>query len=97
MPTIDSRKVRRDLRYTWGVHDDEIIIGTVVRFDKQKAPEILLGAFANIAKRIDNVRLVMVGGGPVNQKWSDEIGADGYAETAEVAVQLALRLIDTKN
>lgn len=41
--------------------------------------------------------LVMVGGGPVNQKWSDEIGADGYAETAENAVQLALRLIDTKN
>ncbi len=40
--------------------------------------------------------LVMVGGGPVNQKWSDEIGADGYAETAEEAVQLALRLIDTK-
>jgi len=40
--------------------------------------------------------LVMVGGGPVNQKWSDEIGADGYAETAEEAVQLALGLIDTK-
>ena len=40
--------------------------------------------------------LVMVGGGPVNQKWSDEIGADGYAETAEEAVQLALRLIDSK-
>ena len=40
--------------------------------------------------------LVMVGGGPVNQKWSDEIGADGYAETAENAVQLALRLIDKK-
>ena len=39
--------------------------------------------------------LVMVGGGPVNQKWSDEIGADGYAETAENAVQLALRLIGT--
>jgi len=39
--------------------------------------------------------LVMVGGGPVNQKWSDEIGADGYAETAENAVQLALGLIDT--
>ena len=39
--------------------------------------------------------LVMVGGGPVNQKWSDEIGADGYAETAEEAVQLALGLIDT--
>jgi glycosyltransferase involved in cell wall biosynthesis len=68
MPTIDSRKVRRDLRYTWGVHDDEIVIGTVVRFDKQKAPEILLGAFANIAKRIDNVRLVMIGGGPMKEQ-----------------------------
>lgn len=40
--------------------------------------------------------LVMVGGGPVNQKWSDEIGADGYAETAEEAVQLALGLVDTR-
>jgi len=39
--------------------------------------------------------LVMVGGGPVNQNWSDEIGADGYADTAEEAVQLALRLVDT--
>jgi len=38
---------------------------------------------------------VMIGGGPVNQKWSDEIGADGYAETAEEAVQLAQKLMDT--
>ena len=45
-------------------------------------------------KGIRDSFLVMVGGGPVNQKWSDEIGADGYAETAEEAVQLALRLID---
>lgn len=43
----------------------------------------------------DNFR-VMVGGGPVNQKWSDEIGADGYAETAEEAVRLALELVDGK-
>ena len=48
-------------------------------------------------KGIRNNFLVMVGGGPVNQKWSDEIGADGYAETAEEAVQLALRLVETKN
>jgi trimethylamine corrinoid protein len=39
--------------------------------------------------------LVMVGGGPVNQNWSDEIGADGYADTAEEAVQLALKLVGT--
>jgi corrinoid protein of di/trimethylamine methyltransferase len=41
--------------------------------------------------------LVMVGGGAVSQEWADQIGADGYAETAEEGVQLALKLIDTKN
>lgn len=40
--------------------------------------------------------LVMVGGGPVSQGWSDKIGADGYAETAEEAVKLAKNLIDNK-
>lgn len=48
-------------------------------------------------KEIRDNFLVMVGGGPVNQEWSDEIGADGYAETAEEAVRLALKLVDTKN
>ncbi|MDI6725400.1 MAG: corrinoid protein [Smithellaceae bacterium] len=32
---------------------------------------------------------VMVGGGAVNAKWSEEITADGYAETAYGAVELA--------
>jgi corrinoid protein of di/trimethylamine methyltransferase len=41
----------------------------------------------------DNFK-VMVGGGPVSQEWADEIGADGYSETAEAAVKLAKNLID---
>jgi methanogenic corrinoid protein MtbC1 len=40
----------------------------------------------------DNVK-VMVGGAAVTQKWSSEIGADGYAENASDAVQVALSLI----
>jgi corrinoid protein of di/trimethylamine methyltransferase len=35
---------------------------------------------------------VMVGGAPVKQGWADEIGADGYAEDATGAVELAVRL-----
>jgi trimethylamine corrinoid protein len=35
---------------------------------------------------------VLVGGAPANQKWADEIGADGYAENAMLAVKLAARL-----
>ncbi len=36
---------------------------------------------------------VMVGGGATTQKWADEIGADGYAETAEKGVRVAAELL----
>jgi trimethylamine corrinoid protein len=37
--------------------------------------------------------LVMVGGAPVTQEWADEIGADGYSETASGATALAIQLV----
>ena len=37
---------------------------------------------------------VMVGGAPVNQKWADEIGADGYSENALTAVDAAKELLN---
>ncbi len=37
--------------------------------------------------------LVMVGGGPVNQEWADEIGADGYGKSAVQAAEVARRLL----
>jgi dimethylamine corrinoid protein len=40
--------------------------------------------------------IVMVGGGPVSAEWAQEIGADGYAETAEEAVGLAEELLSGK-
>ncbi|HEX7486374.1 MAG TPA: corrinoid protein [Vicinamibacterales bacterium] len=36
---------------------------------------------------------VMVGGAPVNKKWADDIGADGWAQDAVAAVDLATRLV----
>jgi len=36
---------------------------------------------------------VLVGGGPVSQKWADEIGADGYGETAIDAVNISRNLM----
>ncbi len=36
---------------------------------------------------------VMVGGAPVRQSWADEIGADGYAESAVAAVSVARQLL----
>jgi corrinoid protein of di/trimethylamine methyltransferase len=37
---------------------------------------------------------VMVGGSPVSARWAEQIGADGYAEDAMSAVDIALRLVD---
>lgn len=37
---------------------------------------------------------VMVGGAPVNQKWADDIGADGYSENALTAVGAAKKLVE---
>ncbi len=36
---------------------------------------------------------VIIGGAPVSQEWADVIGADGYAEDAVGAVELARRLV----
>jgi len=35
----------------------------------------------------------MVGGAPVTRSWAEEIGADGYAEDAMGAVQIARQLV----
>ena len=40
----------------------------------------------------DQVKVIL-GGAPVNQAWTDSIGADGYAEDAVGAVELARRLV----
>jgi corrinoid protein of di/trimethylamine methyltransferase len=40
--------------------------------------------------------IVMVGGGPTTREWVEEIGADGWAETATEAVKLASELIEKK-
>ena len=36
---------------------------------------------------------VIIGGAPVTQKFSDEIGADGYAANASAAVETAKTLL----
>ena len=36
---------------------------------------------------------VLVGGAPVNQKWADDIGANGYGENAMAAVKITKKLI----
>ncbi len=54
--------------------------------------QLIIAAFIEAGIR-DQVK-VMVGGAPVTQSWAEQIGADGYAEDAISAIDLAYRLID---
>lgn len=40
--------------------------------------------------------VVLVGGGPVNEEWAEQIGADGTSDSAAGAVEIAKRLIANK-
>ncbi len=40
--------------------------------------------------------IVMVGGGSTSLLWADEIGADGWAEIAPKAVELAKELVEKR-
>jgi len=48
------------------------------------------------AKGVRDKYIVMIGGGPTSQGWADEIGADGYGETAKDAVSVALELMSKR-
>jgi 5-methyltetrahydrofolate--homocysteine methyltransferase len=37
--------------------------------------------------------IVMVGGAPVTPEWAEQIGADGYANNAPEAVEIAKKLV----
>jgi 5-methyltetrahydrofolate--homocysteine methyltransferase len=46
------------------------------------------------AERLRQHVKVMVGGAPIDRKFADKIGADGYGKDAAEAVQLARRLVE---
>jgi glycosyltransferase involved in cell wall biosynthesis len=69
---------REEARSRLGLADDEFAIGFVGRLAPQKAPDVMLRAFATVARAHRKARLVMVGNGPLEK------------ETALLAEQLGL-------
>lgn len=56
---------REKVRTHFGIAPGEVVVGFVGRFVLQKAPGLLLAAFARLVDRCKNSRLVMVGEGPL--------------------------------
>lgn len=93
-PPAEATSARREtLRREWGIRDDEVVIGTVARLVPQKAPELLIRAFAGVVRCRENARLVMVGDGPLRERLeleaarlgvSDAVVWPGYLEDPRV-------------
>lgn len=48
-----------------------------------------------IKQNVTNPPKIIIGGAPVTQKFSDEIGADGYGENAVTAIEIVHRLLSS--
>ena len=71
---IDLKKIefnentREDLRKELGIKEDVLVIGHVGRFMKQKNHEFLIDVFEKAIKQDDNIYLILVGQGPLEDK-----------------------------
>lgn len=70
---VDTRQfdpARRSaaLRSSWGADDDTLVVCCVGRLAREKNLDVLLDAFRAIERRVPSSRLVLVGGGPLEQE-----------------------------
>ena len=79
----------RDLKRSLGIRRDDIVLGTIANFRKQKNYPFLISAFDILTQRISNMKLICVGGGPYLEEirsmvtergLEDSIVLTGYSE-----------------
>lgn len=68
---IVADSIRDDRIKELGINSDDLVIGAVARFDPDKALDKLLEAVSLVAKSIRNVKLILVGEGPLRKNLMD--------------------------
>ena len=63
-----NENTREDLRKELGIKEDVLVIGHAGRFMKQKNHEFLIDVFEKAIKQDDNIYLILVGQGPLEDK-----------------------------
>jgi glycosyltransferase involved in cell wall biosynthesis len=71
---------RHEARRVMGVDDQALVIGFVGRLVEQKAPDVLVRAFAATVKVAPHARLAMVGAGPLEKPMRDLAWRLGVAD-----------------
>lgn len=59
---------RKEKRNEFGISEETIVIGNIGRLSKQKNQTFLIDIFKEIKKEISNVKLMIVGKGPIERK-----------------------------
>lgn len=75
---------RDAIRARYGIPTDALLFGFVGRLTRQKAPERIVDAFARIAARLPNARLLMIGTGEMAADIEARIMAAGLTGRAQL-------------
>lgn len=75
-------------------YDVDVIVGSALMTTTMPAQRDIINLL--IEEGIRDKYIVMYGGAPVSKEWCDNIGADGYSDTATEAVDVAKELLAKK-
>jgi trimethylamine corrinoid protein len=74
--------------------DADLVLGSALMTTTMPSQRDIINGLVEAGLRDDVI--VMFGGAPVTQKWCDEIGADGYSDSAAECVAVAKSLLAKK-
>ena len=69
-----------DERKRWGIGENDIVLGTIGRLDNQKGIKYLIDAFAILQKIFSNIKLLVVGDGPLENDLRTQCISTGVQE-----------------
>jgi glycosyltransferase involved in cell wall biosynthesis len=88
LPSLERRD-RADTRRQLGVEDDQLVIGCVANYLPVKRHDLLIEAFASVVKAFPNVRLALVGDGPMRAAMKAQVTAEGLDERIRLVGSVA--------
>lgn len=79
--SVAAQRVHRgEVRAELGMGDDEVVIGTVANFRREKAYDVMLAAAAIAVQKDPRIRFVSVGQGPLEQEIREQHGRLGLGD-----------------
>ena len=76
-----SEKSRQEIRAQYGIKEDDFVIGHVGRFFPEKNHKFLVDVFFEVLKNKANVKLLLLGDGPFQEKIRQKVELLGIADS----------------